>query len=180
MEDYMKKALVVLAVLCLTMALSCASSGGSSLSLPDQQRAAGPGEIGGRLGDFTTTNQPTQRGWCTNGTDGKEVDLTMDEILAAKFLVLQLSKKPVGGLQMIWQGDGNNWAWDQMDGVLSDAGGPNSSKGATLSDDLVLRIELSKALKNYNKVADCTQFKMYLGYYSTSVQSLGIITADLE
>jgi hypothetical protein len=177
----MKKALVVLAVLCLTMALSCASSGGgSALSEPERQVVALPGDISGNLGDFTTTNQPSQRGWLTNGTDGKEVSLEIETVIAAKFLVLQLGSKPIGGLQLIWQGDGDGWSWNQNDGVLADDGTPNAAKGAVLSADNVLRIDLSKGFVKFDKIKDCTSFKMFLGYYSDDVSSLGITKADFE
>jgi hypothetical protein len=177
----MKKALVVLVVLSLTMALSCASSGGgSSLEIPEKRALDLPGDISGNLGDFTVTNNPTQKGWCTEGTDGKDVPLQVEDVIAAKFLVLQLGSKPTGSLQVIWQGDGNGWGWTQNDGVLADDGTPNAAKGAVLSADNVLRIELSKAFVNYDQIKDCTQFKMYLGYYSDDISSLGITKADFE
>jgi hypothetical protein len=176
----MKKALVLLAVLCLTLALSCASSGGGGLAEPERTVMALPGDISGNLGDFTVTNQPTQRGWLTDGTDGKEVPLQIETVIAAKFLVLQLGSKPIGGLQVIWQGDGNGWGWAQMDGVLANDGTPNADKGAVLSADNVLRIELSKAFVNYDLIKESTQFKMFLGYYSDNIADLGITKADFE
>jgi hypothetical protein len=177
-EIFMKKALLVLVTLCVATAFSCAS-GGSTLTAPERTRPVLPGEITGNLGDYTATNNATQKGWCSNGTDGTLTDLDVADIIGAKFLVLKLKSKPIGGLQVIWQGDGNGWAWDQMDGVLSNDGVPDASKGAVLSGDNVLTIELSKALKNYNKLAGSTQAKIYLGYYSNTVADLGVFEADL-
>jgi hypothetical protein len=175
----MKKALLVLAILCVAMAMSCASGGGTQVVAPEPTRPVLPGIIKGNLGDYTSINQPTQKGWCSNGTDLTITDLEVEDLIAAKFLVLKLKSKPIGGLQVIWQGDGNDWFWAQTDGVLSDSGVPNAAKGATLSADNVLTIELSKALRDPEKLAKSTQAKIYLGYYSDNIDDLGVFEANL-
>jgi hypothetical protein len=178
----MKKALFVLVTLCVAMALSCASGGGGGTQLGEAGpiRPVLPGDITGNLGDYTTINQDTQKGWCSNETDNIATDLEADAFIRAKFLVLKLKSKPIGGLQLIWQGDGNSWAWAQTDGILSDSGVPNAARGVTLSADNVLRIDLSKSLKDYGLVAGCTKIKFYLGYYSDDIDSLGVYQADFE
>jgi hypothetical protein len=131
------------------------------------------------LGDFTAINNDNQKGWGSNGTDDKETTLDIEDLKAAKFLVLELSKKPTGGLQVIWQGDGNSWDWAQNDGILSDTGSPSASKGATLSGDNELKIELSKALKDYSKLAASTKAKIFVAYYTGGVAGLGVTRAYL-
>jgi hypothetical protein len=173
----MKKALLVLVTLCFVMALSC-GSGGTPKPVKEPKRPELPGLISGNLGDYTAINQPTQKGWCSNGVDNTLTDLEVADFVNAKFLVLKLKSKPTGGLQLIWQGDKNNWTWEQQDGILSNSGAPNANRGATLSDDNVLTIELSKALKNYSRMERCTLVKIYLGYYSKTVDDLGVFQAD--
>jgi len=130
--------------------------------------------------EFTAVNNDNQKGWGSNGTDDKETTLDIEDLKAAKFLVLELSKKPTGGLQLIWQGDKNdNWSWTQNDGILSDTGSPSAAKGATLSGDNVLKIELSKALKDYSKLTACTKAKIFIAYYTGGVAGLGITRAYL-
>jgi hypothetical protein len=131
------------------------------------------------LGAFTvSTDNAGQKGWATDGTDGISTTLKIEDLIAAKYLVLELSKAPSGGLQMIWQGDGNAWDWAQNDGVLGDAGSPNASKGASLSGN-VLKIELSKALKDYSKLAASTKAKLFIAYYTPDIAGLGITKAYL-
>jgi uncharacterized protein YxeA len=130
------------------------------------------------LGDFTASNNDNQKGWGSNGTDDKETNLAIEDLKAAKYLVLELSKAPSGGLQVIWQGDGNAWDWAQNDEILSDTGSPNAAKGASLSGN-VLKIELSKALKDYSKLAASTKAKIFIAYYSPDAAGLGITRAYL-
>jgi hypothetical protein len=177
-EIFMKKALLVLVTLCVVTVLSC-GSGGTPKAAPEPRRPVLPGIISGNLGDYTAINQATQKGWGTNGVDNVATDLEPADFINAKFLVLKLKSKPTGGLQVIWQGDGNSWTWEQQDNVLTSSGAPNAIRGATLSDDNVLTIELSKALKNYGRMARCTKIKLYLGYYSKNIDDLGVIQADL-
>jgi hypothetical protein len=179
----MKKALIILAGLCMLMTLSCASSKGSDSALfSDEEFKAETiwyfPDIQGNLGPMNIRNQATQMGWGSEGTDNKEGQ-PVENFTTAKFLVLQLSAKPTGGLQMIWQGDSDGWNWNQNDGVLADDGTPNAAKGATLSDDNVLTIDLSKALNKYSDMfVNNTKTKILLGYYSPNVEALGITKAE--
>jgi uncharacterized protein YjdB len=139
------------------------------------------------LGYFTIDNHDSQKGWCTDGTDGISTSLNIDDLIAAKFLVLELTAKPTGGLDMIWQGDvwqgGVDWTWNQQDGILSNTGEPDTQLGAAImqgAGKVILRIELSKALKNYNAFILNTKAKIFIAYYSPDIDALGITRAYLE
>ena len=122
------------------------------------------------LGDFTTINNDTQKGWGSNGTDNKETNLSIETLTSAKTLVLELSKAPTGGLQVIWQGNGDDWAWNQTNDVIP-------SDGTT---ETTIRIDLASTLKNYAKFKASTEAKILLGYYSENIADLGITRAYLE
>ena len=122
------------------------------------------------LGDFTTINNDTQKGWGSNGTDNKETSLSIETLTSAKTLVLELSKAPTGGLQVIWQGNGDDWAWNQTNDVIP-------SDGTT---ETTIRIDLASTLKNYAKFKASTEAKILLGYYSENISDLGITRAYLE
>jgi len=129
---------------------------------------------------FTASNDATQEGWCSNGTDNKTTDLDIADLIKAKYLVLEMPKAPTGGMQFIWQGTGNNWGWGQQDGILTDTGGANPEKGSSFSNDgKTLKIELSKAAKDYDKFIVSTQTKFFIAYYSSNVADLGITKAYL-
>jgi len=135
------------------------------------------------LGDFNNINNETQKGWLTNGVDGKDSTLTAEAMTGAKYLVLELSKAPTGGFQIIWQGDGDGWAWDQTDNVLANDGSPDPSKGSaiTVKDGVTsLVIELSKAVKNYDKFLESEQIKLFIAYYSNNITDLGVTKAYLS
>lgn len=121
------------------------------------------------LGDFTAINSDTQKGWCTNGVDNITTALTIEQLTSAKTLILELSKAPTGGLQIIWQGDGDSWTWNQTDGVIPDAG----------SDQTKIEIDLASTLKNYEAFKASTQVKVFLGYYSDNIDGLGVTKAYL-
>jgi hypothetical protein len=122
-------------------------------------------------------NNATQMGWRTNGTDKEETNLSIEELQWATHLVLDLRKPPAGGLQITWQGDGDNWGWNQT-AVLSGSGAPDADKGASL-DGNTLMIELSKAFSNYDALKASTQAKFLVAYYSENVADLGIRRAYL-
>jgi hypothetical protein len=144
----------------------------------------GGGEVTGPktidLGDYTIDQDAQTKGWLTDGTDNKESDLAVEDLVAAKYLVLELGKAPVGSLQVIWQGDSDNWGWNQTNGVLSNNGIPDAEKGVTLSKDFVLKIELSKTLVKYDDFVNCIKAKLIIAYYSTGIADLGITKAYLE
>jgi hypothetical protein len=130
------------------------------------------------LGAFTISIDGNKRGWATNDTDGLTTDLTIEDLSAAKYLVLELSKAPTGSMDIIWQGDNNNdWNWTQTDGILN-GGSPSASKGATLSNN-VLKIELKKALGSYSSLASCEYAKLFIAYYTPDIAGLGITKAYL-
>jgi len=64
------------------------------------------------LGDFNENGNT----WITNGVDGNTSDLTQSDFDSAKYLVLEChttALNGVGGTQIVLQGDGNSWGWDQ-------------------------------------------------------------------
>jgi hypothetical protein len=135
--------------------------------------------------EFTISNGPTQQGWGSNGTDDIVVDITVDGFKYAKFLVLELSKAPIGGLQVIWQGDGDNWNWNENQSVLGNNGEPNAEKGSSIipgeGSAVTLRLDLTKAILKYDTAYQTsTKIKILLGYYSNTVADLGITKAYLE
>ncbi len=138
------------------------------------------------LGEFTWSNpdNPTsQRGWVTDGyTDGETImtsDLTIDYVLAAQYLILDMSAAPVGGMQLIWQGDAvATTDWNQVD-ILSGMGVPDAEKGVTL-EGTSLKIELAKALKTYDDFKNNTMAKIIIAYYSSGIDDLGITRAYLQ
>jgi hypothetical protein len=175
----MKKALVILIGLSMLVVVSCASKPAEIQEFEDYvvETVLYFPDIQGNLGPMNIRNQDTQLGWGSNGTDGKQ-GLDIEKFTTAKTLVLQLTGKPAGGLQVIWQGTADGWNWNQNDGVLSDTGVPNAAKGATLSASNVLTIDLTKALNKYAEYQTCEQVKILLGYYSPNIAALGITKAD--
>jgi hypothetical protein len=134
------------------------------------------------LGALTAVNGATQQGWATNGQDGVVTDLTTDILIAAKFLVLELSKAPTGGMQIIWQGNGNNPSdWNQQDDILTGTGGATDFAAIIPGegDAVTLTIQLSKAFKLRDQFEKCTQAKFFVAYYSSNVADLGITNAYL-
>jgi uncharacterized repeat protein (TIGR02543 family) len=138
-----------------------------------------PGEIGGNLGPVTVVNSASQKGWATNGTDDLETDLDIVDLINAQYLKLVMGSKPTGGIQLIWQGDGDDWTWDSTE-IATGSFVVDSTKGAVWDDETkALTIELSLALKNYDKLKDSYKAKVFIGYYSPDFDGLGIVTADL-
>jgi hypothetical protein len=134
------------------------------------------------LGALTAVNGATQQGWATNGQDGVETELTTDILIAAKYLVLELSKAPTGGMQIIWQGNGNNPSdWNQQDDILTGIGGATDFAAIIPGegDAVTLSIKLSKAFKLRDQFEKCTQAKFFVAYYSSNVADLGITNAYL-
>jgi hypothetical protein len=132
--------------------------------------------------EFTAVNNATQSGWCTDGTDDKDTPLLAKTLVAAKYVVLELDHAPTGGLQFIWQGNGDGWTWNEQGGVLTNTGGATDMATVTEGDDgiFTLKIDLSKAVKNYEGFLASTQVKFFIAYYSPNVAALGITKAYLE
>lgn len=117
----------------------------------------------------TLVNNSTQKGWCTDGTDDIATDLTMEQLAAAESLVLEFAEAPSGGMQFIWQGDGDGWGWNQTDQVIPDGG----------ISDTTFTIDLAKTAKNYDALKSSTKAKIILGYYSDGFDDLKITKAYL-
>jgi hypothetical protein len=128
------------------------------------------------LGDFTWVNNDTQKGWRSNGTDSTETDLQINELVTAKYLVLELSAPPAGGFQIVWQGTGD-WGWNS-NSILTDSGEAIPDKGTSIEGN-TLKIELSLALVKYEQFQGSTQAKILLAYYSPDIDGLGIEEAYL-
>ncbi|MDR1687426.1 MAG: LPXTG cell wall anchor domain-containing protein [Clostridiales bacterium] len=118
----------------------------------------------------TVKNNDTQAGWASNGTDNMTTDLTIEQLTSAKYLILELGAAPMGGMQFIWQGDGDGWAWNQTDGVIPDEG----------TGETTIVIDLAATAKNYSAFQSSTQAKIFLGYYSNTVADLQITRAYLS
>jgi hypothetical protein len=129
----------------------------------------GPYMILAEMGDFNVENNATQRGWGGGGVDDIETVVPMEAFINAKYLVLELSAAPTGGLQVIWQGDGDNWGWNETSGVI-----PNTGTSET-----TIVIELADTLKNYEAYLTNTMVKIFLGYYSPDIAGLGVTRAFL-
>ena len=125
-------------------------------------------------------NGGTQQGWATNGYEGKyNTGLDIEDLIKAENLIVWMSGKPTGGLQLIWQGTGPGVSptdWNQTE-ILNNKGEADFSKGSYITQDGALVIELSIALKDYNKFVTLTGGKILLGYYSNTVDDLMITNA---
>jgi hypothetical protein len=135
------------------------------------------------LGEMNVVNNVTQQGWATNGQDGVVTDLTTDILISAKYLVLELSKAPTGGMQIIWQGNGKSPSdWNQQDDILTGSGGATGYAAIIpgTGDAVTVRIDLSKAFKDRPTFELCTQAKFFVAYYSSNVADLGITKAYLS
>lgn len=116
----------------------------------------------------TAMNNDTQKGWATNGTDGNETDLTIEQLASATTLVLEFGAAPTGGMQVIFQCDGDDWAWNQNNGIIPDSG----------TTETKIEIDLT-SLTGWTAVTGSTQAKFFLGYYSNGFDDLKITRAYL-
>ena len=129
------------------------------------------------LGDFTVSNGDTQKGWCTNGVDDTETDLEIEDLVDAKYLVLELGNAVTGGMQLVFQGDGDGWAWNQFD-ILGDTGDPIT--GVEVSEDKkTITIEFSVVFEGWEDFTSGEKAKIIIGYYSTNIASLDLQEAYL-
>jgi hypothetical protein len=177
----MKKLLIIAAVLA-AMSLAFVACGGDDDSGETPPKGPRTVDLGTT---FTAENNASQKGWGTNGTDNKETDLDIADLIAAKYLVLEMPAAPSGGFQLIWQGNAVAWTdWNQQNSVLLDDGTPDPEKGASVTVDggkAILKIELSKGFVKYDtEFKLCTQAKFFIAYYSPNVDALGITKAYLE
>ncbi|MDR1687802.1 MAG: hypothetical protein LBS21_04220 [Clostridiales bacterium] len=154
----------------LTVALVAVTAFGSgvlSVSAADVEKTVV------ELGDFTASNNDNQKGWATNGYEGVATNLTMDDVKANKYLILELGEAPVGDVQFIWQGDGDadegGSGWNQTDGVIS--GGTSA---------VIFIRDLSYEISNYDEMISGTGAKFFLGYYDDTIADLQIKRAYLS
>jgi uncharacterized repeat protein (TIGR02543 family) len=135
------------------------------------------------LGDYTVGDGTGDySGWASNGYDKITTDLAIEVLLSAKYLVLELTSKPVGGVQLVWQGAGSGIdpsAWN-ANTITSDSGDPNPAKGTSWdAENKFFTIELSKALIDYNVFVTAVDgAKILLGYWSPK-GGLGVVDAWL-
>ena len=135
------------------------------------------------LGGFTWVNTSAQQGWRSNGADDKETELDWADIAEARYIVLQTRggsskdadvwKTTVGDIQIVAQGDGSGWGWDQTN--------INSFGYARAADkDTYIVIDLT-SLKNYTKFVKGTVGKFLIAYYegARNVEGLGLQEAYL-
>jgi hypothetical protein len=103
-------------------------------------------------------------------------------------LVVTFENEIAGGMQIIWQ-DKTSWGWNQND-ILTDTGAGDPSKGTSISEDKkTITIDLSLALKDYDKpttgfldkTAEAQGVKLILAYYTgeNKMHGLKVVKADL-
>ena len=113
-------------------------------------------------------NNDNQKGWRTDGTDDIATDLTLAQLQAAKYLVLEVPSKPEGsGIQFTFQCD-PDWGWTQTDLQVDD-----------IWQDGKLVFEFSKM----SKIADLgkaeSNGKILVAYYDGGWDALGVTKAYL-
>ncbi len=116
-------------------------------------------------------NSDAQKGWGVNGTDMNgtaiETDLTLEQLQAAKYLVLEVSAEPAAGLQFVLQND-NGWGWNQTDLTAAD-----------VYQDGKLVFELAN-MTGWDTLAGATaQAKFFVCYYDPDYSGLGVTKAYL-
>jgi uncharacterized repeat protein (TIGR02543 family) len=132
-----------------------------------------------------------QKGWASNAYDGVVSNVEVEDFLQAEYLWIWFKNNPAGGMQIAWQGDGEDvikTGWFQVD-ALDGNGSPaaNVELGAD-QGGYVLKIKLADVLgtvdTNGGPNTDYTDaeagIKIILGYYTgTGFASLGDMKAYL-
>jgi hypothetical protein len=131
------------------------------------------------LPEMNLRNSNFHQGWLTDGVDGKDSPYLVEDVSRAQKLVLEFTNPPTAGMQIVWQGDGDNWTWHEK----------NLDEGevAALIDGNALTFSLPAHLINYEAFTVSTQLKLILGYESVDeetgdksfIESLGITRAYL-
>jgi hypothetical protein len=195
--------LVLLAFVLVFGMISCSDGGGGGKKPPPPT-----GELTRvDLGDYNTWGgQPAkQSGWATTGFQWKDDSITpnawktvddkgynLEDFQKAVYLVLEVAEgQPSGGVQLIWGGNDATTAEGVTDGVggwnqhanniFTDSGAAVGSMGAT-QDGNTIKIELSRALKDYSKyIAETTTaLRLIIAYYTgDGLEVLGITAAYL-
>ena len=130
------------------------------------------------LGDFTYVNNATQKGWGFNGVDG---DFDWDVLVAAKYLVVETlgssNRDGFGGIQVILQSDGNEYAWNATSQSNITDGWVSFSN--TEEDTVFIVIQLN-TLVGYEAFIGGTKGKIVIAYYSDNIdEGLGYQNAYL-
>jgi len=145
-----------------------------------------------RLGAFSASNGDTQKGWLTVGVDNNTTStLTAEQLTGAKYIILDLSALPTGGMQFVWQGDAVSFSdWNQtvilenngaaIDGItFVPTAGQLADWGIAPGTAKLLAIDLSGAAKDYDNFKLCTKVKTFICYYSSNIADLGLLRAYL-
>jgi uncharacterized repeat protein (TIGR02543 family) len=149
------------------------------------------------LGNFnmsgTGDNTEKQKGWVSNGYDGIASEHEVWEFLEAEYLWIWVKNKPAGGMQLVWQGDGENvdkGGWFSAD-ILANDGSVATAFSDCVEleadqDGWVIKITLADALGTTSgaistSYTDATAgFKLILAYYTgTGLSALGTMKAYL-
>lgn len=112
-------------------------------------------------------NSDFHQGWLTDGVDNVESPYTYEQFARAQQLVLEFTNAPTGPMQIVWQGNGDNWSWHQTNEIVPEEG----------MEELTLTINLFDVLINFDKFQESTQMKLIIGY--ENVDDLGITRAYL-
>jgi hypothetical protein len=117
------------------------------------------------LGAPTITSD-NQAGWLTNGVDGVESSLEMEDLVNATQLIVELANEPADTFQFVIFGGGNNWSWAQTEDAAS-------VSGTTLTFNVTEMTGWADTMTGENA-------KMILGYWGEGGWSaLGIQSARL-
>jgi len=133
------------------------------------------------LGYFTWTNAETQRGWYSNGADGKDTDLDWDDVTFARYLVLETKNKSAvnnfGEIQIVFSGSiVGGWKEVVKTSNLTYTRG---------TDTVWLVFELRDFKDNYLKFVRGTPGKFLIAYYTPdlsgfSLQEVYLTNVDLS
>jgi hypothetical protein len=144
-------------------------------SSPDSEEPTEPGDDpGSGLEDFTVVAElpltPTHvigtdwYGWGSNGTDDIETPITIEQMKEGRYLVIETGSAVTGSLSFVWQGDGNDWGWSQVDDILGEP-----VTGTTYV------VDLSAVAPGYaTEWQSSTVLKFFLGYWNPSFAALDI------
>jgi len=181
----MKKVWLILLAVVLVFGLAMLGCG--QHSAPEEEEEGDEGVLDKTIPlnlKFDKIESATTKGWVSNGVDNITTKYEFADFKDAKYLVLELSKKPEKDIGIIWNAD-VDWKWNQNDDVFKD-GVPNAAKGAKIREEAdgkcVVQFELAKAMINRNKLPKCTKIILYVSTFNTTggVDGLGITEAYLE
>jgi len=129
------------------------------------------------LGAMNWENNANQIGWRVDGVDGVATNLTWETLESATALRLTISNNPAGDdIHLVFQGDGNDWAWGQYvfksaDCFVADASGTGG----------VITLPFAEH-PHWDAIKGGEMGKFLIGYWgdgSMNVANLGITNAVL-